>query len=225
MSTKPLDIFRKKVYNVTMEYDSTHDTKAHIAVVGENIDRICDRILCANSADINAPTLVDFLQCFLATGAAAKHHDPILHNIAENTVAGNYNITDDILVAELQHRKNEHDRSKLQEPEKSYFDAETPKLKSLVFGTPEYEASLNRLRIALDHHYSINRHHPEHFKNGVSDMNVIDIVEMFCDWDASTKRLSHSPIHRGVEINRKRFGLSEDVTKMFHVTAAKIFGE
>jgi hypothetical protein len=34
---------------------------------------------------------------------------------------------------------------------------------------------------ALKHHYENNRHHPEHFKNNIDDMNLIDLIEMLCD--------------------------------------------
>ncbi len=60
-------------------------------------------------------------------------------------------------------RGDEHDASKLEEPEKSVFDQYRPLLKALKYGSDEYKANLEKLKLALKHHYEHNRHHPEHF--------------------------------------------------------------
>lgn len=57
-----------------------------------------------------------------------------------------------------------HDVSKLHEPEKSIFDAVTPKLRGMTYGSDEYKASLAEMKPALDHHYANNSHHPEHYR-------------------------------------------------------------
>lgn len=102
-----------------------------------------------------------------------------------------------------------HDRSKLQEPEKSCFDACTIKLKSIPYGSDEYKAALAELKPALDHHYAANSHHPEHFANGVDGMSLFDLVEMLIDWKAATERMKGGgDIRRSLEINRERFRLS-----------------
>ena len=58
--------------------------------------------------------------------------------------------------AELQQRGYRHDQSKLGPSEKPLFDEMTPKLKTLVYGTDEYKASLAALGPALAHHYANN---------------------------------------------------------------------
>ncbi len=65
---------------------------------------------------------------------------------------------------ELNERGVAHDESKLDEPEKSTFDACTARLKAMAYGSDEYKAALADLKPALDHHYAANSHHPEHFK-------------------------------------------------------------
>jgi hypothetical protein len=32
------------------------------------------------------------------------------------------------------------------------------------------------------HHWHCNRHHPEHYSDGVSAMTLVDVIEMLCDW-------------------------------------------
>lgn len=56
-----------------------------------------------------------------------------------------------------------HDQSKLQEPEKSFFDKYTPLLAALTYGSKEYKKALADLQPALKHHYRANSHHPEHY--------------------------------------------------------------
>ncbi len=119
----------------------------------------------------------------------------------------------------------EHDRSKLREPELSYFDEYTPKLASSTYGSDEYKQNMKGLKSALDHHYAENRHHPEHFENGIRGMNLVDLVEMFCDWYAATKRHSDGNIMRSIAINQERFSYSDDIKAILENTYDDIFKE
>lgn len=66
----------------------------------------------------------------------------------------------------LARRAIQHDKSKMEEPEKSGFDEVTGALRGLTYGSPEYKGQLARLKPTLDHHYANNPHHPEfHGKN------------------------------------------------------------
>lgn len=62
-----------------------------------------------------------------------------------------------IFVADLIHRGEIHDASKLIEPELSGFAANTGKLALVEFGSPEYKALLDDLKPTIDHHYAHNR--------------------------------------------------------------------
>lgn len=102
-------------------------------------------------------------------------------------------------------RSNTHDVSKLGPEEKYIFDEYTPKLKTLAFGSDEYKASLEAMGEGLRHHYKVNRHHPEHFENGVNGMTLYDLVEMFCDWLAAAEA-KHTPLD--IDYLSKRFNLA-----------------
>ena len=91
-------------------------------------------------------------------------------------------------VKEFAERAEFHDRSKLEKLQKQYFDKFTPLLRESVFGSHEYKSFLEQLRPALDDHYSKESHHPEHYPNGISGMNLFDLLEMLLDWKASTER-------------------------------------
>ena len=88
----------------------------------------------------------------------------------------------------LVQRALEHDDSKLQEPELSGFGEASKRFKDLEFGSPEYEKTKKQFEPLLKLHYMHNRHHPEHHVGGVMSMTLIDLVEMFCDWEAASHR-------------------------------------
>lgn len=117
-----------------------------------------------------------------------------------------------------------HDASKLEEPELEVFTNVTPKLANLTYGSPEYEESLKELDVALQHHYASNRHHPEHFTDGIDDMTLIDIVEMLCDWKAASLRQHDGNLLKSIELNAERFGYGEQLKKIF-LNTAKLLDE
>ena len=119
---------------------------------------------------------------------------------------------------ELYQRYMDHDKSKLENGEKEYFDKYTPLLKNSTYGTDEYFDILKKLKPALDHHYSNNRHHPEYHEDGINGMNLVDIIEMFFDWMAAVKRHENGNIHKSIDFNKNRFKISEQLCQIFENT-------
>lgn len=115
------------------------------------------------------------------------------------------------LIIELQRRQLRHDQTKLQPPEVGLFDKYTPLLANCTYGSEEYKQFLTEMKPALDHHYHFNRHHPEFFKDGMQGMNLLDVLEMLCDWKAATLRHKDGDIRQSIEINQKRFGYSDEL--------------
>lgn len=117
--------------------------------------------------------------------------------------------------AQLEKRAEVHDNSKLDSPEKEIFDQWTPELKQRVFGTDYYKQALDSMGEGVQHHYRVNRHHPEHFANGVNGMTLVDVVEMFCDWvSAAQGRDAVVDLEHG----RKRFNLDPQLVEIFNNT-------
>lgn len=108
-------------------------------------------------------------------------------------------------------RGQKHDNSKLESPEKELFDEYTPKLKGSTYGSDEYKQHLKGMKVALDHHYAHNSHHPEYYKNGVNGFDMFDLIEMLFDWKAATERHADGDIRKSIEINTERFDLSPQV--------------
>jgi len=169
---------------------------------------------------------------------------------------------------ELIKRSETHDASKLESPEKELFDEFTPKLKGCTYGSDEYKEFLKGLKVALDHHYANNSHHPEHYilwkcpicsktkqeketwvsDNGnrfclectgghaiyeaeltetdrivsVDGFDLFDLIEMFFDWKAASERHNDGNIFKSIEINTKRFNLSEQVVSILRNTAERM---
>jgi hypothetical protein len=122
-------------------------------------------------------------------------------------------------IRELKERSLVHDASKLIDPELGIFTKYSDLLKASVYGSDEYKYILSQMKVALDHHYTHNSHHPEHYVEGVDGMNLLDLVEMFFDWYAATFRHDTGDIHRSIELNKDRFRLSNQLVNILHNTA------
>lgn len=127
-----------------------------------------------------------------------------------------------IIVREILERGENHDSSKLEDPELPIFTEYTKKLADTTYDSEDYKKYLQEMKPALDHHYAKNRHHPEHHKDGINDMTLIDLIEMLCDWMAATQRHHDGNILKSLEINSKRFNVSEQLNKILHNTVKKI---
>lgn len=119
----------------------------------------------------------------------------------------------------LTSRGENHDSSKNESPEVELFAEHTERLAEIEYGSDEYKAELEALKPALEHHYAINRHHPQHFPAGIEDMNLVDIVEMMADWKASSERYNNGNLLKSIELNAKRFNIDEQLTKILINTA------
>ncbi|MBU2346580.1 MAG: hypothetical protein KJ888_20515 [Gammaproteobacteria bacterium] len=119
-----------------------------------------------------------------------------------------------------------HDQSKLEPPEREIFIEYTPKLREVTYGSEEYKAYLKEMQIALEHHYAKSPHHPEYnIINGLNNpgfevdgMNLIDVIEMLCDWIAATKRHADGSIGKSIDHNQKRFQISDQLTQILRQT-------
>ncbi len=120
---------------------------------------------------------------------------------------------------EIVKKSKQHDCDKLHNKiEKKLFDEYTPKLKNCTYGSDEYKTFLEVLKEGLNIHYANNRHHPEHFENGIQGMNLLDLLEMICDWKAASERHNDGDIYKSIEINQERFGYSDELKSILRNT-------
>jgi len=132
-----------------------------------------------------------------------------------------------VVVQDLLHRAIVHDASKLQPPEKEVYDKYTPELATLEYGTDAYRETLKKMKVGIDHHYSVSRHHPEFFADGINGMNLIDLIELMCDWKAAGERHKLHPgdIFKSIEINAERFHMDEQLKQILLNTATYLWYE
>lgn len=123
-----------------------------------------------------------------------------------------------VCIRELLIRQELHDQSKLETPEVDAYDAITHRLRGITYGSDEYRAVLKEYKPAIDHHYQVNRHHPEFHPDGYRDMTLIDLVEMICDWRAASLRHDDGSIYQSLEINQERFGYSDELKQILRNT-------
>ena len=110
-----------------------------------------------------------------------------------------------------------HDNSKFEPEEFEPYDRLFPELQKYAYGSPELKAIYEQLGPALQHHLKVNRHHPEYHERGINDMNLIDVLEMVCDWMAASRR-SQTGIAKGLEINKERYGISDQLFEIIKHT-------
>lgn len=130
------------------------------------------------------------------------------------------------LIKELINRGEKHDQSKIEDPEKTVFDVYTPKLAEMTYGSDEYIQCLKEMKdTALNHHYANNNHHPEHYANGVNDMDLVDVIEMICDWKAASKRHNDGNIQKSLELNKDRFHIDAQLYSILKNTVDRYMKE
>ena len=123
----------------------------------------------------------------------------------------------------LNDRRTVHDRSKLEEPELSGYEGLTQALKGLTYGTPDYRAALGAHEGVIMHHYAANRHHPEHWPNGIADMSLLDIIEMLADWKAENDR-NGGDFGHSLDVSIARFHFDDDRIGEILINTAKELG-
>ena len=127
------------------------------------------------------------------------------------------------LIRELDTRGQIHDASKFQSPEREIFAANFEKLAKTVYGSPEYQKLKDEVQVAIDHHYSRNRHHPEHFTNGMHEMDLVDVIELLSDWTAATKRNKNGNIHKSIDFNTPKYNIPPMLAQIMRNTVNRYF--
>ena len=110
----------------------------------------------------------------------------------------------------LARRAFSHDLSKYGPQERNLIALSLPLLRSLTYGSPEYQQALEELGPALEHHYDKNAHHPEHHKALLYGMSPFDLIELLCDWRAAVRRHRNGSMASSMQHNAKRFGYVHD---------------
>lgn len=107
-------------------------------------------------------------------------------------------------------RAENHDKSKLEEPEFSGFVAMDNEPR-YPYGSEEYNDKSKRFAWLFKVHWSKNRHHPEYFDDKgefEQEANLVDVIEMLCDWVSYNGCMSYTEAYDLVEKQCRRFRFS-----------------
>ena len=115
-----------------------------------------------------------------------------------------------------------HDRSKLEEPELSWWK-EMDKEPRYPYGSEEYKQKIKRWDKVFKHHYKYNRHHPEHYEYGISEMTLVDIVEMMCDWLGYKDTIAISEALKVCDEQMKRYDIPDDIRQIIFNTLLRYY--
>ncbi len=143
----------------------------------------------------------------------AAHYDTWQHKYALSVLM--HDVAQDVMNQGIN-----HDNSKLQAPiEATGYADYGPKLSSVPFNSTEFKRYISDMQPAVNHHKECNRHHPEYFKDGYKEMNLIDLLEMICDWRAAGLRRDDSSVFKSIEIMQNRYGYSDELKQLLINTA------
>ena len=128
-----------------------------------------------------------------------------------------------IAIHDLINRAEDHDSSKFEEDEFPKLVAITEEFKPHPFGTPENAALREKYKdvFAIHQKKERNRHHPEHYPNGIEDMTLMDVLEMLCDWKAATLKQHEAgnSIEKSIEMMAEKYKISPQLVKILVNTA------
>lgn len=134
---------------------------------------------------------------------------------------------------QIWNRVMHHDDSKTKAPEYVPYVWRYWKVKCLTEGVPENlkdsftveyfkDPSLDQeIRDGIFHHITHNRHHPEWHPDH-DDMNMIDIIEMVCDWYAVSKEYGTNIDDWVKDVVPRRYHFGKTKKQMVLKTIAKM---
>jgi hypothetical protein len=128
----------------------------------------------------------------------------------------------EVIASELRKRGISHDRTKFQAIEFEAFVSTREQFKNATYGTPEYQSCVDAIQPAVEHHYQNNRHHPGFHPNGVSNMTLIDLVEMVADWKAAERRSPDKKLIDTLDSSFNKYGIGEQLGCMIKNTLASL---
>ena len=110
-------------------------------------------------------------------------------------------------------RASVHDDSKLSKEQLDRYIARHQEIHHLQYGSPERDEVEAKYEYLIEAHHNEYRHHPEHFEHGIDDMNLVDVIEMLCDWAAAG-----ADIEQSLKLNQKKYCISPQLMTLIENT-------
>lgn len=124
------------------------------------------------------------------------------------------------IIRDLIKRSEEHDNSKFTEEEFPGLVAAMDDIRKYAYGTSEYNEMRKKHAKTYLAHYRKNRHHPEYHPNGIEGMDLVDLLEMLCDWKSASMRTENGgSIEGSIKIGAEKYNISPQLVKILENTA------
>ena len=130
------------------------------------------------------------------------------------------------VINKLIHRALTHDASKfttqeLEDNLKALPDKWRLETEGHDYFSPPMDAHRETFASVIARHRKNNRHHPEYHGNRVEPMNLIDLIEMICDWYVACKT-SGGDIYESISNNSDKYHISDQLRQILTNTACKL---
>ena len=117
------------------------------------------------------------------------------------------------ITSDLTRRASVHDDLKLGDDQLDRYIARHQEIHPLPYDAPERKEVEAKYKDLIEAHHKQYRHHPEHFEHGIDDMNLVDVIEMLCDWAAAG-----ADIEKSLKVNEKKYSVSPQLMKLLKNT-------
>lgn len=85
------------------------------------------------------------------------------------------------------------------------------------YHSPQQKEHRQKFAPEIDRHRSAHPHHPEHFGNDVNKMDLIDLLEMLCDWYVSAPDIDQS-----IGENSGDYNIDPHIRQLLENTASRL---
>ena len=132
---------------------------------------------------------------------------------------------------ELMTRACKHDASKILEEDLNRHLEATQKRQELRekhgaamdYGHEMYKKYRDEYKDLPEEHARLNRHHVEHHKNGIWDMDLVDVLEMLLDWcQAAEDNGEDVEENNSIGKNAKEYGFEPQLTCILRNTVRNL---
>jgi hypothetical protein len=89
---------------------------------------------------------------------------------------------------------------------------------SLITALSQMQAQYPDDEYAIGYSIDLVRERKQELESNINGMNLIDVIEMVCDWKAASLRHNDGNIHESIKINTKRFKLSPQLVSLLQNT-------
>jgi len=111
----------------------------------------------------------------------------------------------------IRKRADAHDDSKLDSTEFNKWSLNYLPESKRNLDNKEFKKTFEKLGEVREIHYSKNRHHLEFFNGDIKKINIIDLLEIICDWIASTANQDKGNLRLTIERAKERFKFSKEI--------------